>query len=327
MPYRASVFAVIAAALLFPSAALGGQITLKLGHGAPPDNPRHVIAVEMAKAVKERTGGQVVIEVFPSEGLGTDRQMIESMIMGGADLSVNSQGPVAAYEAKLNVIGLPFLFGKPEQVYEILDGPIGAEIAAPLEKKGLKILSFWENGFRHITNNKHPIVGPADLRSLKIRTPEDRLSIAIFKAMGANPAPFAFGELYLALQQGQFDGQENPVTNIYFSKLYEVQKYLSVTNHKYEYCPLIVSMRTWNKLPADVQKILKEAAVEFAGRHRVLNNKTNSELLAKMEGMGLKVNEADIPALRQACQSVYKEFEPIFGKDLIDRVVAVATRE
>ena len=204
--------------------AFGGEIVLKLGHGAPPDNPRHIVAMEFADAVREKSGGRLVIEVFPSEGLGTDRQMIESIVMG------------------------------------------------------------------------------------------------------ANPAPFAFGELYLALQQGQFDGQENPVTNIYFSKLYEVQKYLSVTNHKYEYCPLVISMRSWNKLPADLQQILKDAAVEYAGKHRVLNTRTNEELLDKMVELGLQVNQADIPALREACQPVYKEFEPVFGKDLIDRVLVIATK-
>ncbi len=309
--------------------ALGAQAAefkLKLGHGSAPDNPRNVVALEFAKAVEAKTNGRVTIEVFPSESLGSDRQMIESLIMGGLDLSINSQGPVAAYDEKLNVVGLPFLFSKTSQVYEVLDGPIGEELALPLEKKGIKILSFWDNGFRHITNNKRPINKPADLVGLKIRTPEDKLTIAIFKALGANPAPFAFGELYMALQQGQFDGQENPVTNIYYSKLYEVQKYLSLTNHKYEFCPLIISVRTWNKLPKDIQTTIKSLAVEYAGKHRELNNKTNADLAAKMSSLNVQVNQADVAALREACKSVYKQFEPNFGKELIEKVVAIASK-
>ena len=307
-------------------AVSAAEFTLKLGHGAAPDNPRNIVAQEFAKAVAEKSGGRIGIEVFPSESLGSDRQMIESLIMAGLDLSINSQGPVAAYDEKLNVVGLPFLFSKPEQVYEVLDGPIGDELAAPLEKKGFKLLAYWDNGFRHITNNKLPINKPEDLIGLKIRTPEDKLTIAIFKALGSNPAPFAFGELYMALQQGQFDGQENPVTNIYFSKLYEVQKYLSLTNHKYEFCPLVVSMATWRRLPADLQVILKDLAVEYAGKHRELNNKTNADLTEKMSSLNVLVNQADIPALRAACQSVYKDFEPVFGKALIDRILEIANK-
>lgn len=321
---RIALVAVLS--LCLAGAAAAGQFKFKLGHGAAPDNPRNVVAIEFAKAIEERTGGKITVEVFPSESLGSDRQMIESLMMGGLDLSINSQGPVAAYNDKLNVVGLPFLFAKPEQVYAVLDGPIGKEIAAPLEKRGMKILAYWDNGFRHITNNKHPIYKPEDLQGLKIRTPEDKLTIAIFKALGANPAPFAFGELYMALQQGQFDGQENPVTNIYYSKLYEVQKYLSLTNHKYEFCPMIISVAVWNRLPADLQKILADTAVEFAGKHRDMNNKVNAELTEKMSSLNVAVNQADVAALRDACQSVYKEFEPVFGKELIDAVIAVTKK-
>ncbi len=316
----------LCALALVAMSASAAEFSLKLGHGAAPDNPRNIVAQEFAKAVAEKSGGRIAIEVFPSESLGSDRQMIESLMMGGLDMSINSQGPVAAYDEKLNVVGLPFLFSKPESVYEVLDGPIGQELAAPLESKGFKILAYWDNGFRHITNNKLPITKPADLAGLKIRTPEDRLTIAIFRALGSNPAPFAFGELYMALQQGQFDGQENPVTNIYYSKLYEVQKYLSLTNHKYEFCPLVISMITWSRLPADLQKIVADLAVEYAGRHREMNNKVNADLTARMADFNVAVNQADVPALRAACESVYKEFEPTFGKALIDRVLAIANK-
>ncbi len=300
------------------------KMNLKLGHGAAPNNPRHVVALQFADYVKQQSGGNLTIEVFPSEQLGSDRQMAEAVTMGALDLSINSQGPVSYYNEKLLVVGLPFLFAKPEQAYAVLDGEIGEQISQELTKKGIRVLSYWENGFRHITNSKRPIYKPADLVGLKIRTPEDKITIAIFKALGANPAPLAFGELYMALSQGLFDGQENPVTNIYYSKLYEVQKYLSLSNHKYETCPLIISEKLWQKLSPENQKILKDAAMKYAQEHRKLNIKTNNDLIEEVKKAGVQVNEADIAALRDATQSVYKEFEPTFGKELIEKVVSTA---
>jgi TRAP-type transport system periplasmic protein len=304
--------------------ARAATLTLKLGHGAAPSNPRHVVALQLADYVKQQSKGALAIEVYASEQLGSDRQMAEAVSLGGLDMSINSQGPLAVYNEKLLVFGLPFLFAKPEQAYTVLDGEIGNEIAADLQKKGVRVLAYWENGFRHISNSKRPIVKPDDLKGLKIRTPEDKMTIAIFKALGANPAPLAFGELYMALSQGLFDGQENPITNIYYSKLYEVQKFISLSNHKYETCPLIISERTWQRLPADQQALLKEAGLKFAKVHREMNLKTNEDLLKEVEKAGVKVNQADVAAMRAATQSVYKEFEPTFGKPLIDKILAIA---
>ncbi|MCX7786892.1 MAG: TRAP transporter substrate-binding protein [Spirochaetes bacterium] len=300
------------------------KLTLKLGHGAAPNNPRHVVAVQFADYVKQQSNGNITVEVFPSEQLGSDRQMAEAVSMGALDLSINSQGPVAYYNEKLLVLGLPFLFAKPEQAYAVLDGEVGEQISNELVKKGIRVLAYWENGFRHITNSKRPIYKPDDLKGLKIRTPEDKITIAIFKALGANPAPLAFGELYMALSQGLFDGQENPVTNIYYSKLYEVQKYLSLSNHKYETCPMIISEKLWQKLTPANQKLLKEAAMKYAQEHRKLNIKTNNDLIEEVKKAGVQVNQADVAALREATKSVNKEFEPTFGKELIDKVISVA---
>jgi tripartite ATP-independent transporter DctP family solute receptor len=319
----AGLLLVAFAVLLFPPDARAA-LTLKLGHGAAPSNPRHIVAMQFADYVKQQSKGALAIEVYPSEQLGSDRQMAEAVALGGLDMSINSQGPLAVYNEKLLVFGLPFLFAKPEQAYTVLDGEIGDQVAADLLKRGVRVLAYWENGFRHISNNKRPIVKPDDLKGLKIRTPEDKMTIAIFKALGANPAPLAFGELYMALSQGLFDGQENPITNIYYSKLHEVQKFISLTNHKYETCPFIISEHTWQRLPGDQQALLKEAALKFAKVHREMNLKTNEDLLKEVEKAGVKVNQADVEAMRAATQSVYKEFEPTFGKALIDRTLAIA---
>ena len=302
------------------------KMTLNLGHGAVPDNPRHIVALQFADYVKEKTNGRIAIVVHPSESLGSDRQMAEKVASGALDMSINSQGPIASYNTKLNVVGLPFLFSKPEQAYAVLDGEVGDQISKECIPSGFRILAYWDNGFRHITNSKRPIYVPKDLQGLKIRTPEDKMTISIFRALGANPQPLAFGELYMALSQGLFDGQENPIVNIYASKLYEVQKYLSLTNHKYETCPLIISEFTWKKLSKADQDLLLEAARKFATVHREMNNKANEDLLAELKKYGIQVNTADVAAMKAATASVYKEYEPIFGKDLINKVQEIAQK-
>ena len=319
-------FALMAMSIIALPIYAQQKITLNLGHGAVPDNPRHIVALQLADYVKEKSNGRITIMVHPSESLGSDRQMAEKVASGALDMSINSQGPIASYNAKLNVVGLPFLFSKPEQAYAVLDGEVGDQISKECIPSGFRILAYWDNGFRHITNSKRPIYVPKDLQGLKIRTPEDKMTISIFKALGANPQPLAFGELYMALSQGLFDGQENPIVNIYASKLYEVQKYLSLTNHKYETCPLIISEFTWKKLSKADQDLLLEAARKFATVHREMNNKANEDLLAELKKYGIQVNTADVAAMKAATASVYKEYEPIFGKDLINKVQEIAQK-
>ena len=302
------------------NAVAADRFVLTLGHGAAPSNPRHTVALELAKYVEAMTNGAVKIKVFPSETLGSDREMAESVAMGALDMSINSQGPIASYNPNLNVVGLPFLFSKPAQTYAVLDGEVGEIISEQLTKKGIRILAYWENGFRHITNNIRPINVPADLEGLKIRTPEDKITLAIFNALGANPAPLAFGELYMALSQGLFDGQENPITNIHAAKFDEVQKYISITNHKYESCPLVIGEKAWAKLPADAQKILKEGAVKFAQEHRKMVQENETNLLADLEEKGMQVSRPDLKPFQEATAKVYKEWESVLGKDLIDTI-------
>lgn len=302
-----------------------GPVALTLGHGAAPSNPRHTVAVEMAAWVEEESGGTLIIDVVPSETLGNDRQMVEAVSIGTLDLSINSQGPLATYNEQMAAIGMPFLFESPEAAYGVLDGEIGQELAEPLISQGIRVLSYWDNGFRHITNNVRPITNPEDLEGLKIRTPEDEITLAIFRTLGANPAPLAFGELYLALQQGVFDGQENPVTNIYFSDLYEVQDYISLSNHKYEMCPMIVSESVWQDLSDEHQAILAEAAQRFADIHRQENNALQEQLLGEVEEAGMAVNRANVAALREATASVYDQFRPKFGSEFLDRLVSAAS--
>jgi tripartite ATP-independent transporter DctP family solute receptor len=300
--------------------AKNNKIVLKLGYGGVTTNPRHIISEKYANWVKKQTKGNVKIDLFPAEMLGTDKQMAEAVAMGTLDMSVSSQGVVANYEPKLNVIGLPFLVDSSEKVGKLLDGSIGKELAKDLPKKGMRVLAYWENGMRQITNNVRPIEKPEDLKGLKIRTPEDKMTLSIFKALGASPSPMAFSELYLALSQGVFDGQENPLTNIYAAKFDEVQKYISITNHKYESCPVIVSEVVWSKIPKNVQVILRKGAMKFAKKHRKMVQDNDAKLLAELQAKGMKVNRPNLQMFQKATKKVYDEWANKLGEDLINKV-------
>ena len=208
-----------------PSGGSGGvEYSLKLGHSDTTSNLLHVSLENYANYVKEQTNGRVEITVYAAEQLGSNAEMAEMLEMGSLDAMAMPQGQLATYAPKLNALGLPFLFPDYDSVYKVLDSEIGDELVADLANRNMIQLAYWENGLRQVTNSKRAIETPADMAGLKIRTPEDSMTIAIFNALGASPSPLAFSELYLALQQGTFDGQENPVSNIHANNFQDVQK-------------------------------------------------------------------------------------------------------
>ncbi len=308
-----------------PAASLAADsIVLKLGYSSPTANPWHVCAEKFSAYVKDKTGGKVTVDLFPAEVLGSDKQMAESIKMGTLDMHIAPQGVVAFYEPKMAALELPFLFDSPEKVAALLEGPMGEELAAGLPAKGIRVLAYWENGLRHTTNSKKPIEKPDDLKGMKIRTPENKMTISIFKALGANPAPLTYSELYLALSQGVFDGQENPITNIHASKFYEVQKYISLTYHKYEGKPFTVSEKVWKTLAPDIQKAIKDGAKIYAVENRALFKESEIKLLEDLKARGMKVSTPDLKPFREATKPVYAEWEQVLGKDFVAKVVAAA---
>lgn len=300
------------------------SIVLKLGYSSPTANPWHVCAEKFAAYVKDKTGGKATVDLFPAEVLGSDKQMAESIKMVTLDMHIAPQGVVAFYEPKMAALELPFLFDSPEKVAALLEGPMGEELAAGLPAKGIRVLAYWENGLRHTTNSKKPIEKPDDLKGMKIRTPENKMTISIFKALGANPAPLTYSELYLALSQGVFDGQENPITNIHASKFYEVQKYISLTYHKYEGKPFTVSEKVWKTLTPDIQKAIKDGAKIYAVENRALFKESEIKLLEDLKARGMKVSTPDLKPFREATKPVYAEWEQVLGKDFVAKVVAAA---
>ena len=303
----------------------GGQtFTIKIGHSDTATNLINVSLENFAKYVEEQSGGAVKVDIYAAEQLGSNAEMAEMLEMGSLDAMMMPQGQEASFAPKINTLGLPFLFPDYESVYKVLDSEIGDELVADLESHNMIQLAYWENGLRQTTNSKKALNSAADFKGLKIRTPEDAMTMAIFNALGASPSPLAFSELYLALQQGTFDGQENPISNIYANNFQDVQKYLAMTNHKYECKNMIFSLTSWNKYPEDVQNLLKEAAKTYGDEHRKAIVDSQDTMLKELEEAGMEVTYPDIADLQAATASVYDDFyaENDWAEDLVTRIKA-----
>lgn len=296
-------------------------IVLKLGHAVAPEHPYHLGAIKFSELVAARTRNRVKVDVYPSTQLGNERDMVEGLQLGTIDLVVTSTGPVGGFVPKIFVVDLPFLFRNREHAYRVLDGPIGKDLLTALSARSIKGLAFWENGFRQITNNLRPIRRPEDLKGIKIRTMENKIHIASFKAFGASPTPIAWGEVYTALQQKTIDAQENPIAIIYHQKIYEVQKYLSLTGHFYSPALLLMSAKAFDALPKDVQKIMEETALGCADYERHLLRDSEANQIAELKSKGMQVNTPDKKRFRDAVAPVYKEFGAQFGKDMVDKII------
>lgn len=294
----------LAASTLLSLPAHAQAVKLTLGHGAAPGNPRHEAAVKFADAVRARTNGRIEVQVAPSAQLGDDAAMVTALRTGALDFSANSQGAVANAVPEYAAFGMPFLFGNLAQAWKVLDGPLGKELADRTADKGMIVLGYWDNGIRHMSNSKKPLLKPEDLKGMKIRTPPDAVTVDIMQALGADAQQIKFAELYVALQQGVVDGQENPLMNIHASKLYEVQKFISLTGHKYEMTPFLMSKRSWDKLSDADRKAVQEAAAEATGLQRKLSQASDDKLIAELKAKGVRVDAVDKLTFEKATGSV-----------------------
>ena len=302
-----------------------GQVRLTLGHGTAPGNPRYVAAERLAAQLRERSQGRIEMRVAGSAQLGDDLAMLTGLRTGTLDMSVNSQGPVSSVVPELAAFGLPFLFPTNQAAYRVIDGSVGQEIARKLEAVGLISLGWWDNGIRHITNSKRPIRVPADLRGLKIRTPADPSTIDTFQALGAATQQINFSELYVALQQGVVDGQENPLANIHSGKLHEVNRFISLSGHKWECSPFVASRITWGRLNEADRRLITEVAKEATDHNRQLMQESDARLLAEYRAnAAVAVNEAEPAAFRAATAPVLDKWEQKPIGDFVKRLRAGA---
>ena len=219
-------------------------------------------------------------------------------------MTANSQGAVSVAVPEYAAYGMPFMFSSPAAAFKLLDGPLGKELADKSADKGLIVLGYWDNGIRHMSNSKRPLLKPEDLKGLKMRTPPDAVTVDIMQALGAEAQQIKFAELYVALQQGVVDGQENPLMNIHASKLYEVQKYISLTGHKYEMTPFLMSKRSWDKLSDAQKKAVREAAAEATALQRKLSQESDDKLIADLKAKGVRIDTVDKAAFEKGTAQV-----------------------
>jgi tripartite ATP-independent transporter DctP family solute receptor len=294
----------VAVMAALPLTAHAQAIKLTLGHGAAVGNPRHEASVKFAEVLKTKTNGRIEVQVAPSAQLGDDAAMVTALRTGALDLSANSQGAVSNAVQEYAAFGMPFMFSSPAAAFKLLDGPLGKELADKSADKGLILLGTWDNGIRQMTNSKRPITKVEDMKGLKMRVPPDATLVDIMTALGAESQQIKFAELYVALQQGVVDGQENPLVNIHASKLYEVQKYLAMTNHQFQMTPFLMSKRTWDKLSDADKKAVQEAAAEATALQRKHSAEADEKLLADLKAKGVQVTSVDKAAFSKATASV-----------------------
>lgn len=298
------------------------EFDLVEAHTSPPDHPYTLGMVRYADLVKERTKGRVAIQIHHSRQLGDERQVVEGLQLGTIHLTVTSTGPLGGFVPEMNVVDLPFLFRDAEHAYKVLDGEIGRGLLNRFDAVGIKGLAFWENGFRHITTSKKPVREPGDMKGLKIRVMENKVHQAAFRQLGSDATPMAWGEVFTSLQQGLLDAQENPIPIIYTFKLNEVQKYVSLTGHVYSPAPLLMSKKTWDRMPPDIQKVMFDTAVEVARYQRGLIREQEQKQIGELKAKGMIIVEhPDRAAFREAMKPVFEQFQGQFGKDLVQRIV------
>lgn len=297
------------------------QTVLKIGYATSATSHYGVGSTAFCDEIEKGTQGRYKCQQFPSSALGGEREMIEAVQLGTLDLVNTSTGPVGNFVPEVKIVDIPFLFRDYDHARRVLDGPIGQDILTKFPSKGLVALSWTENGFRHMTNNKRAIVKPADAAGLKMRTMENKVHMEGYRAFGIQPTPMAFPEVFGALQQGTVDGQENPIPVILASKFSQVQKHLSLTGHVYSPALIITSPRLMNKLSDADKKVFYEAAKKAAVAQRKKVNEDEDNGIAQLEKDGMSVvRKVDGQAFRDSLRETYAAYSKEFGADNIRKI-------
>ena len=302
------LFLLLSLALTIASPA-HAKMTLKLAVVTPPHHAYALGAKEFARLVKDGTGGEVIIKIYAGGQLGKgERELLEGLQLGTIHLAVTATGPVSNFSPSMGVVDLPFLFTSPGHVDKILDGQVGRELLDDLESARIKGLSFFENGFRNFTNSRRRLRRPGDFKGLKFRTMENPVHLASVRQLGAQAVPMSWGEVYTSLQTKVIDGQENPIAIIHAYKLSEVQKYLSLTGHFYSPAPLSMSLKSFNQLKPEWQKLFLEAALNAAAFERKIIRDNEAKQLKDLEAQGMVVDTVDKRLFIHAMAPVYDSF-------------------
>ena len=285
--------------------------TIKFGHLNNTDHPTSMGVKKFAELVAAKSGGKIKVNEFASSQLGNELQQQSAMMGGIQEMLVASTTSLAGVVKEFGLLDFPFLFSNPRQADAMVDGPLGKMLNARLNDKGIVVLGFFDLGFRNVTNSKRPITKGEDLDGLKLRVIPNPVFIETFKTFKANPVPMPFAELYGALENKAVDGQENPYAVILSSKFYEVNKYVSETNHVYATNPLQISKRFWEKLSAAEQKLIQDAATEAQNYQRVASREVSSKAVVELKAKGMVFNTiaaSEQARMRSAVKAVHEKF-------------------
>jgi TRAP-type transport system periplasmic protein len=311
-------------AILLSAGTAAAQTEIKFGHVGKPGSLLEMTSQEFAKRANAKLGDKAKVVVYGSSQLGGDSEMMKKLKLGTIDLVLPST-VVSSYVPSFGLFEMPYLVKDRDHMARIRDQIVFPTMVPQAEKVGYRILGVWENGFRQITNNKRPIAKPEDLQGIKLRVPKGVWRVKMFKAYGANPTPLGFSEVFVALQTGAMDGQENPLAQIVSGHFQEVQKYLSMTGHVYT-PSYVIAGASWARMSPEVQKIIADTAKEMQPVALKMAADLDAKLLAEIKkNPNVKINEADKNAFIKASKPIYEEFgkEVPGGKELIDKALAL----
>lgn len=293
----------------------GDTITIKVGTISPPEHS-YTKGIELfAEKVEEKTDGRVKFDMFLDGQLGGEREIIEQVQLGSIDLTVATGGVVGSFVPELSVLEMPFLFKDVEEAYKILDGEIGEQLVEKIDAQGFKTFGIWENGMRHLVNNKKTIKSPEDTKGMKMRTMENDLYLETYRALGTDPTPIAFPETYTSLEQGVVDGQDLSLGVMVTTKMYEVQDYFTDTGIYYAAAPMFMNQDKFESLPEDVQEIFIEVGEEVTQEQRRINQDMETEQLEYLEEQGVEIyvpTEKEMEAFRETVLPVYDKLSDQF---------------
>jgi tripartite ATP-independent transporter DctP family solute receptor len=327
MPFQLKFFAlatamVVSVASLMTAATAQNiqERTIRWGHLNNTDHPVSKGVQKFIEIVAAKSGGKLKVREYPANQLGSEMQQQSALRAGTQEMQSPATTSLVGIVRDYGLIDFPFIVSTPQQADALLDGPLGTALLAKLPEKGLIGLGYWDLGFRNVTNSRRPITKGADLDGIKIRVIPNPVYLETFKAFNANPVPMSFSELYTALETRTVDGQENPFSVILSNKFYEVQKYLSVTNHTYSTNIILVSKKFWDQLSADEQKILQDAANEARDYQRKVSREQAASAISELKTRGMEVNTiapAELAAMRDKTRPIAQKFSADYDPEIV----------
>lgn len=303
------------------SSATGETYTMTIAHAVAETHPSHITLLDFETAVEEGTGGAVQVDIVPNGALGGEGQYAEMLGLDALQATVIGADAASGIVPEWGLIGGPYLFDSRESAYAALDGEFGAELAALAESHNIYVAGWGDAGFRNVTNSRQEIVTPADMEGLKIRVMENDLHMALFREFGANPSPLAFNELFTALQQGTVDAQENPITVFTVSKFYEVQDYMTLTEHVYTAAPFLINKSWLESLPEEYQTVILDAAAEWTTAQRAAMEGGEEEHMQTCMDAGMEIRELTAEEKQvwmDAAAPLNDTMNEMYGEDLVN---------